>query len=317
VIHYRSFRNTDPPGLVEVWNDALTGRGAVRLRNASPLERSAFSKGFFDPSGLIVAEEEGRCIGFVHAGFGSAADGAQLDLHSGVTCVLAVRRSHRRQGIGLELLRRSEEYLRGRGAEQIYAGPMPPLNPFYFGLYGGSNLPGFLASDVDAEPFLSKRGYKVCRTVRVLQRRLSLPVKIFDARFVAHRQRFELVEDAASRLGSWWHYNLFNGSEPRVFSLLDKTNNRYAAQATLCDMDGFSSRWNQAAIGVLHWFVDPGLRRQGLGRFLLAHVLRKAQDEMLDVVEIQVPNENDAAWRLCMGLGFEQVDLGKMYQRIV
>src|SRR5438270_13867147 len=69
---FRSFRNTDPPGLVEVWNDALTGRGTVRLRNSSPLERCTLSKLYFDPEGLIVAIEEGvnRCVGFVHAGFG-------------------------------------------------------------------------------------------------------------------------------------------------------------------------------------------------------------------------------------------------------
>jgi ribosomal protein S18 acetylase RimI-like enzyme len=316
VIEYRCFRNTDPPGLVEAWNEALTGRGAVRLRNSSPLERHAFSKVFFDPSGLILAREQNRCLGFVHAGFGARADGGALDPETGVTCLLAVRPSHRGKGIGTELLRRSEAYLRGRGARRLFAGQAPLLNPFYFGLYGGSNLPGFLASDTAAEPFFTKRGYKVCRSVRVFHRRLSLPVKVFDPRFAAHRQRFELLEDVVSRLGTWWQYNLFNGSEPRVFSLLDKTTNAWAAQATLCEMEGFGERWNQGAVGVLHWLVNPTLQRQGLGRFLLANVLRKAQEDMFNVVEIQVPDEIDAAWRLCMSLGFELVDVGKVYERV-
>jgi ribosomal protein S18 acetylase RimI-like enzyme len=315
VIEYRRFRNTDPPGLAEVWNDALTERGAVRLRNSSPLERYTFSKLFFDASGIIVAHEGGQTVGFVHAGLGATADGSALDPHAGVTCMLAVRSSHSGRGIGTELLKRSEEYLRGLGCTRLYAGPLAPLNPFYFGLYGGSDLPGFLASDSKADAFFSKRGYTVCRTVKVLQRRLSVPVKIFDARLVGHRQRFELLEDAASRLGSWWQYNLFNGSEPRVFSLLDKTTDDYAAQATLCEMEGFSYRWNQAALGVLDWYVKPPLKRQGLGRFLLAQILRKAQDEMFDVVELQIPSDNEPAWKLCLGLGFEQVDVGRMYER--
>ena len=57
---------------------------------------------------------------------------------------------------------------------RLYAGAMFPLNPFYLGLYGGSELPGFLATDAAAEVFFTKRGYQVCRTTRVLQRRLSV-----------------------------------------------------------------------------------------------------------------------------------------------
>jgi ribosomal protein S18 acetylase RimI-like enzyme len=316
VIQYRRFRNTDPPGLVEIWNDALTGRGAVRLRNSSPLESFTLSKLFFDAEGLIVAEDGGRAVGFVHAGFGANAAGTALDYQSGTTCVLAVRASHRGHGIGAELLRRSEAYLRAHGAVQLYAGSMAPLNPFYLGLYGGSELPGFLATDVNAEPFFTHRGYQVCRTTRVLQRRLGLPVKVFDARFVSYSQRFELCVDAASRLGTWWQYNLYNGGEPRVFSLLDRTSQQYAAQATVWEMEGFSFRWNKPAMGLADWFVRPELRRQGIGKYLLTQVLRRAMEELLEVVELHIPSDNQPAWKACQALGFEQVDLGRLYQRI-
>jgi ribosomal protein S18 acetylase RimI-like enzyme len=315
VIQYRSFRNTDPPGLVEVWNEALTGRGAVRLRHSSPLERFAFSKVFFDAEGLIVADDAGRCVGFVHAGFGANADETALDMQSGVTCLLAVCPAYRGRGIGTELLHRAENYLRSRGAQRICAGSLAPLDPFYFGLYGGSELPGFLDSDAAAEPFFTHRGYQVSRTVRVLQRRLSAPVKVFDARFVGHRQRFEVCEEAGSRLRSWWRYSRFNGAEPRVFALLDKTTNQYAAQATLWEMEGLSIRWNLPAAGVVDWFVAPELRRQGIGKFLLTQLMRKAQEELLEILELQVSSENQAAFKLAQGLGFEQVDLGRMYQR--
>ena len=46
-----------------------------------------------------------------------------------------------------ELLARSEVYLRERGAKVIYAGGIRPLNGFYLGLYGGSELPGVLVTD--------------------------------------------------------------------------------------------------------------------------------------------------------------------------
>jgi ribosomal protein S18 acetylase RimI-like enzyme len=315
VIQYRRFRNSDPPQLVEVWNDAFTGRGAVRLHYSSTLERFAFSKLFFDPDGLIVAEEDGRVVGFAHAGFGSTGDGKALDLQAGVVCALAVSPSHRRRGIGTELLKHSESYLHSRGAKRIHAGPMSPLDPFYFGTYGGSQLPGFLESDSATETFLTRRGYQLSKSVRVLQRRLSEPIKVFDARFIKHRQRYELCEDVVSRLGSWWQYNRFNGLEPRVFGLLDKNTGEYAAQAVYWEMEDFSLRWNVPAVGVVDWFVRPEVRRQGIGRFLIVHLVRKAQEENLEVMEIQLSSENQAANRLCQGLGFVQVDVGKMYEK--
>jgi ribosomal protein S18 acetylase RimI-like enzyme len=316
VTQFRRFRNTDPPALVNVWHDALTGRGAVRLRNSSPLESCTFSKLFFDPDGLIVAEDDSKIVGFVHAGFGSNAEGSGIDYRGGVICALAVLASHRGRRLGTALLEHGENYLRSHGAVELYAGPMAPLNPFYLGLYGGSELPGFLASDVAAEPFFMRRGYQVHRVTRVLQRRLSVPVKAFDPRFTGYRQRFELCEDAASRLGSWWQYSLFNAAEPRIFSLLDRTNQQYAAQALLWEMESFSSRWNLPAVGVVDWWVKPELQRQAIGKYLLIQIIRRAQEEMHEVVELHIPTDNNPAWKVCQAMGFEQVDFGRMYRKI-
>src|SRR5262249_18706631 len=100
------------------------------------------------------------------------------------------------------------------------------------------------------------------------------------------------------------------------FHLLDKSTGTSAAQATVWDMEGFSFCWGLAAMGVVDWFVQPPLRRRGLGKFLLAQLLRQAQEELLEVMEIQVPAGNQIALQLCQGLGFEQVDVGKMYQKV-
>src|SRR5688572_10695523 len=55
VVQYRSFRNTDPPRIVDVWNECFTGRGAVTLRNSTPLETLVFAKPIFDPAGFFLA----------------------------------------------------------------------------------------------------------------------------------------------------------------------------------------------------------------------------------------------------------------------
>src|SRR5947209_785586 len=70
VIEYRTFHNDDPPGLIEIWNEALVGRGAAQLRNSTAFERHALAKPYFDPAGLIVAVDGNTRVGFAHAGFG-------------------------------------------------------------------------------------------------------------------------------------------------------------------------------------------------------------------------------------------------------
>src|SRR5205823_14788103 len=132
-----------------------------------------FAKPYFDRAGLILAEDNGKAVGFTHAGFGSNAAETDLAFDVGVVSIVAVRPSHRRQKIGSRLLKLAEEYLRGHGAKQIVAGGMRPLNPYYFGLYGGADSPGFLTSDPGAGPFLEHHGYQGWSTCLVLDRRLE------------------------------------------------------------------------------------------------------------------------------------------------
>ena len=141
VTQFRHFRNTDPPALVEVWNESFPGRGAYRLRSANLLEHAVLAKSYFDPMGLIVAEDEGKVVGFSHAGFGPNSAENGLEATPGVVCMVAVKPSHRRRQIGSELLRRAEEYLKTRGSVKYIAGGVRPINPFYFGLYGGADSP--------------------------------------------------------------------------------------------------------------------------------------------------------------------------------
>lgn len=315
MVTYRHFRNTDPPGLMEVWNDALSGRGTVRVRTSSPLERQAFARPYFDPAGLILAADNGRCVGFVHAGFGANADESAVSTAAGVICLLAVRPAFQRRGIGTELLKLGETYLRERGAQRIYAGQVAPCDPFYHGLYGGSELPGFLLSDNAAQPFLTKRGYAIHATIVVLERNLTQPLKQFDARFAACRQRFELHEGIRRRGNTWWHESRFGLLEPLAFCLEDKGNKTVAAHAQVWEMEGFSYRWGQPAVGLFQLEVRPDLRRQGVGKFLVTQILRRLQDHYITVVELQVPDSNLPALQLCQGLGFEQVDAGHQYVR--
>jgi ribosomal protein S18 acetylase RimI-like enzyme len=313
VIHYRTFRNADPPGLVEVWNAAFTGRGAVRLQGPTWMEYFLFSKPYFDPHSLIVACADSRIVGFAWAGFGADDSEITLGQRSGVLCLLGVVPAHRGQGIGSELLRRAEAFLREHGSEELFAGPMYPLNPYTFGLYGGSGSSGFLESDAQARPFLEHRGYALEHTCLVFQRPLQQLLDISDGRFAAHRLRYE-IHASPFQGTTWWQECILGPIELHEYRLQDKLTGRTAARALMWEMETYTGTWNEHAIGITDIVVPAEVRRQGLAKFLLLQVLRYLHDQFFTVVEIQTRADNTAAVSLLQGLGFTQVDAGHIYR---
>jgi ribosomal protein S18 acetylase RimI-like enzyme len=315
VIHYRNFRNDDPPGLAVIWNEALTARGEVRLRHSSPLESYVFAKPYFDPAGLIVALDEQTLVGFAHAGFGPNQEHTAVDHGIGILNLIAVRPTHRRQGIGTELVRRCEAYLTSHGTTTLLAGPMAPYHPFYFGLYGGSDSPGFLASDVLVDPFLRRLGYQVQQSCLVFQRGLSLPVNIVDGRFAALRKRYDVRIVPRSGTGTWWEECTLGPVEAVEFHLQDKTTNQIAAKVSVWEMDLFSWRWSQPAVGILEVHTVPELRRQANAKFLMSQMLKYLQEQYFGIAEAQLFDHNEAGIALVKSLGFEQVDIGRLYKK--
>jgi ribosomal protein S18 acetylase RimI-like enzyme len=310
VVCYRTFRNTDPPRLVDVWNETFTGRGAVRLVSSTPLERFVFSKPLFDPEGLFVAEEGDAIVGLAHAGFGPPElDGPP----AGVVCLLGVRPALRRRGIGTELLHRCEDYLRRREARSMYAGGHWPRNPFYMGLYGGCESPGFLRSDPLAEPFFVRHGYRVDQQVVVMQRTLDQPFKLFDPRFLTLRQRFDLRVDYPRTLRGWWRECVIGYLDPLEFVLVDRHSNQTAARTLIWDMEGFALRWRTASVGILDFEVLPDHRRQGLGKLFLSYIMRQVQEQFFQVVELHLQQDGPQALCFLQGLGFTHVDTGQVF----
>src|SRR5947209_2142652 len=70
VIHYRPFRNADPPALAALWNRGVPEYGTVRPLSGHEFDTHVVDRADFEAEGLVVAEREGRIVGFVHAGFG-------------------------------------------------------------------------------------------------------------------------------------------------------------------------------------------------------------------------------------------------------
>lgn len=317
MIEFRPFRNPDPPKIAAIWNECFTGRGAFYVHTVAFLERSIFSKPYFDRNGLILATENGAPIGFVHAGFGPNAAFSGMDSRKGVICALAVRPAWRTRGIGTALLNQAEQFLRHRGATHLSAGPSSPDMPFYFALYGGSDLPGFLASDVLAAPFFIKRGYRPVGERWVFQRKLNYPITVSDARMMDHRKNYDITIQQRAAIENRWQESVVGLVEPVEFRLESKASRTPVARAILWEMDGYNNRWNVPAAGVIKLIVNPENRQKGIAKFFLGHLMKHLQEQSFGICEAQIDSTDQNCTNLLTKLGFVRVDIGTSFAKDV
>ncbi|MCA9189950.1 MAG: GNAT family N-acetyltransferase [Pirellulaceae bacterium] len=268
------------------------------------------SKPYFERHGITVADEDGTLVGFAHAGFGP--DDALYDVATelGTTCLLLVPPHRDRDQIASELICHSEQYLLQRGTKVFYAGCVRPLNPFYLGIYGGSELPGILLSDVDTLRFFQASQYREIDRCVVMQRNLA------GFRNPVDRRQLQIGREHDVRIiqepdpGNWWDACTRPGTDRTMYVLYPKRGGGPVAQVTFWEIEPLASSWGMQAVGLIDMFVPPPHRRTGLGTFINAYAMRHLRDRGATHVEVQTMINNTAALALYRKLGFNEVDQG-------
>lgn len=314
MIEYRPFRNSDPPALAEIWRARAQERGLMQPMSAALFEDLVLAKPYFDNQGLILAVEGNRAVGFVHAGFGPNDDFSGLSTELGVTCMLMVLPAYRGQGIGSSLLSQSEAYLTGRGAKVLYGGGIHPLDPFYLGLYGGSELPGVLAADVEAQRLYRGAGYREIDTCIVLHRELASFRPAISRQQMLVRRQTSVRATVDPPPDNWWDACTFGCFDRVRFDLLN-TAGAIVARATVWSMEPMGTSWGFRAGGLIRVEVAPPCRRQGYATYLLSEILRHQHQQGVAVIETQTMQQNTAALGMYEKLGFREVDRGTVFRK--
>jgi ribosomal protein S18 acetylase RimI-like enzyme len=312
VVTFRSFHNCDPPQLIRLWNECGLGRGAAEL-TANALEMVNFSQPYFDGRGLILAEVDGRVVGMIHAGFSPQSSEAALDKKSGVICMVMVAPQFRRRGIGRALVDHARAYLVDAGADTITVGGSPGGNPFYVGLYGGSQPAGFLDSDPDAAPFFEALDFNPQTRHLVYQRNIANSSDSINFRLMQNRRKFELSIVGGPDAPSWWWMTRFGRLDSLSFLLVPKSGGAAVASVTVLGLDLFLAKWRERSVGLVDLWVTADLRRKGLGQTLLCEVGRRLRDELVTTMEIHADQNNQAMQGLLASCGFLQVDTGTVF----
>lgn len=312
---YRPFRNTDPPALAEIWRSCADCRGLVQPMSAALFEQHVLNKTYFEREGLLLAVEDGLPVGFVHAGFGPNDEESALSTELGVTSLLVVHPQAQGRGIEEELLARSEQYLISRGARVLYGGSIRPLNPFYVGLYGGSELPGLLDSDAALSNVFRQHGYRAIDHTQVLRRELAGFRPPIDRVQMQIRRRTQLAVVNEPPARTWWEACTWGEFELAQYQLLDAKLGKQLAHATLRNLSPSRLGGGAQVSGLIDIQVESGAWKQGLGTFLLGEVMKELDQQGVGVLEAQTMEQNGAALALYRKLGFTQVDAGTVYRK--
>ena len=316
--HYRPFRNDDPARLVNLWNSRTEQRGLARPLSIATFEELVLGKPYFDRQGLIVAlddDSDKMLRGFAHTGFGPKDSFDCLDKQLGAICLLMTDDRDDAGLIAGELVERSEAYLRNSGTRVIYGGGMFPVNPFYLGLYGGSELPGILRSDKQFTRAVQSAGYREADCCKVLHLDVARFRPTVNRRQIQIRRTTQLETVFDTKARHWWDACTSTRAEELRFDLQVPGRETPGATVSYWNMDLFSGPQSPRVFGLTELEVDQHLRRQGLATFLVSESIKQLSSMGVTTIEVQTMVRNQPALGLYAKLGFEEIDEGVVYRK--
>lgn len=314
----RRFRNDDVPVLADLWNRGLPVVGTAGPLAPHEIAAALCGHLFFDADGLLLAEgSNGRALGFVHAAFGPLDPDEpphRPDFAMGTVASLVLDPTTTTEPVAADLFHAALSYLRSKGATVLYAGGQRPLNPFYWGLYGGSEFSGILDADRPFQDEARRAGFApVART-----RRFELDLSVLDhlprdPRLVILKRQSDLLIDEDCQLSSWWDALAIGSARPIAFRLLDRKQAELA-RATSWDMAGFDRRDSRLRCGIIDVAVPPEHRGKGHARHLLIEAMRHLRQQAIQVVEVQTSTTNQPGLALYESLGMRPIGESTLFR---
>jgi GNAT superfamily N-acetyltransferase len=315
MISFRSFRNTDPSVITAIWRSRAEQLGLLQPVSGDLFEQLIFAKLYFEYDGLILAFENDQPVGFAHAGFGPNDKPFGISTEMGTTCLVMLRPGCSEAEVSAGLLERSEQYLRRRGSQVLYGGGMQPLNPFYIGLYGGSELPGVLDNDRIARAVFESHRYREIERTKIMQIDLSCFESVIDRQQMQIRRQMVVEAQIDAPTRTWWEACTLGEFELTRFEMVPRGGGPAVATGLFRSMDPSGTNGSGRAAGLVHFEVDPAYRRRGYAVFLLSEAFRQFQRQGIMTVETQTLDTNIPAVNLYKKMKFQQVNGGGLFRK--
>ncbi|WP_419959956.1 GNAT family N-acetyltransferase [Psychrobacillus sp. BM2] len=300
---YRTFKNGDEVGIIELWNDVL---------KHDPINQTRFRKQImldanFDPKGLIVAVRDEKIIGAILAITRKLPmEGTNLESDTGWITFFMVDSSVEREGIGHGLMERASAYIQEQGAKKMFFSSYAP-NYFLPGIDESRYPSGFA--------FLQKEGFQRVYSpvamhralidyvypdiVQALKRERELEGYTFGC--VQDGDFYDLIQFANTQFNPDWgraiREGVLQGLDPSQI-LVAKKYNQVVGFALFGGYEGIRERFGP--FGVAN--TEQG---KGLGKILLHETLHAMKQNSIQGAWFLWTSESSSAGHLYMKNGFK------------
>lgn len=312
MIQIRPFLNSDPPGIIAVWNAQHEAKHLARQMKVSTLEHFVLAKPYFDREGMLLAVDDGRTVGFVHAGFGPNPAHSEIDQAMGIICTVQVKPEFESPELHSQLLQAAESYLKSRGAQRILGGPVSPYACFYHGLSAMGESAGVLDEDRALQAAYRAAGYTEFTRNMVLHRDLTAFRPPFDRKQRTLQRNYEVTVDLETDLSDWWELCRY-GPLPRCgFLAVDRTSRATVGRVIWWDQ-AFTGAALQSTVSFTRLEVPEEIRRLGLGTLLMNEAMKQLKSSGAFYASAQVDETNQIAIAFFQSLGFKEITRGTTF----
>jgi len=310
----RSFRNEDPPRLLELWQKTQCHRNSVVPvfpLSLNQLQMQMLGLPMLDARSVMLAFEDDKPVGYIHTAFAPTADGYNLDYTTGQICFLCVDpECPNVSSIAAKLIGAGEKYLSDLGAQTIFGGSPSPSAPFYTGYYGGGEAVGILRSDEAVVNAFRESHYQIHHETTWFHYNLRNYDTADAADTVRFHEECEMEVSEIHLAKSWWEGCTFaNGVWFDAVVYLLKTKRpiaRLRTRITYPDTENilmmYSGNWLASLIELR---IHPDFTNKGIAQCLLDELVRYlASQNQIVRIEAHTSNHSplfallhDQAWK--------------------
>ena len=297
----RPFKNTDPVTVLAIWNaNAHVNPSLFSPIQMDTLEAQVFGSFLFERNGFLIAEIDGRPVGFIHSSFAPNESGNSIDPEYGVIYPpVLLPDCPSPDEVGCRLIESLESYLKTKGCKQCLAGGLGKDSPFYTGLYGRTNPFGLFAEDLFTIKLFEDLGYTPYRCVDRFRLALGqYHIPRTQALLETHRQ-YIVQRTSAWKPRNWWEaymYRNFLSGEWIAYSRADQAFFPEPVAGVVVHQLYINPLFQPVQYYILAYIgVLENSLRQGIGTVLLGAMINDLQYDSVNpmIMDTIVPQEDE------------------------
>jgi len=290
----RTYNLGDEARMVRLWNRYIAALHGCYPITEQDITFEVLSKVYFDPGGLIFAEEGRKVIGFVHAGF-FAPDRITPDYSQGTICMLVVEEGQR--AAGLKLVGAVVDYLRGRGAKTIRAFDIDhPRTPFYNGMYGGEKA-GLDEDHPQARKIFEAAHFTIETAAKIMTIVLKGPIPDFPCR------NCEIVVSAYPSVPEGRSFHDSYGLHDAITRIEARVDGELAGSMITWRVERMEELTGKKLAAASYVHVEEKFRGTNVGQAMFRHLYDRLISERVETLGLGVNSQNARAIRFYEKIG--------------